>query len=119
MKKSSFMRREHLKKNLAIKAVFDKGTRLRGKLVTVFLLRRNNDSDVNRVAFVVRKALYNKKPVLRNRYRRVLREAYRKTKEFMPGGHDMIVMATNLTRQTKSTSLEQELIHVFKKCVKK
>ncbi|MDP8229573.1 MAG: ribonuclease P protein component [Candidatus Gorgyraea atricola] len=119
MKKSSFTRKERLKKNQAIKAVFDKGTRFRSKLVTVFLLKRNKDPGLNRVAFAVRKGLYNKKPSLRNRYRRVLREAYRKTKEFMPGGYDMIVLATNLTRQTKSTSLEQELIHVFKKCVKK
>ena len=114
MRRNSFTRNERLKNNKEIKKVFDKGVPLKVRLITVFVLNRD-DGLINRAAFLVKKALYNKKLVLRNRFRRILREAYIKTKDLLPAGHDFIILGANLTKDTKSIEIEKELTYVFKK----
>ncbi len=116
---NSFTRNERLKNNASIKKVFDKGAPFRARLITVFLLKRDNASGVNKAAFVVRKSLYNKKLVLRNRFRRILRQAYIKTKGLLPDGHDIVILGSNLKKDTKSSEIQKELAYVFKKRVKK
>lgn len=115
MRKNSFTRKEHLKKNDSIKHVFDKGTSFRSRSTHIYLLKRNAGPHVNRVAFLIRKKLYNKKIVLRNRFRRVLKEAYRKAKHFLPAGYDILILATNIKKHTKSYLIEKEMADVFKK----
>ena len=117
MKQGTFAKRERLKKNSSIKQVFDKGVPSKGRLINIYLLE--TDSGINRAAFLVRKNLYNKKSVLRNRFRRVLREAYRKTKHMLPTGHDIVILATRINKSTRSEAVERELNHVFKKYSKK
>lgn len=119
MQKKSFKTKEHLKKNTEITKVFDKGALFKSKLVNIYLFKRDTPSGVNRVAFLLRKGLYNKSTVTRNRFRRILREGYRKTKYILAPGHDIIILAKNITRETRSTIIEQELADVFKKIVKK
>jgi len=119
MRDHSFARKEHLKKDGLIKQVFDRGIPSRGRLITIHLLKRETGSCTNRAAFIIRKNLYNKKAVLRNRLRRLLREAYRNTKHFLPGGHDILILATNVRKNTRSQELEKDIANVFKKCVKK
>ena len=119
MGQTSFIKKEHLKSSKSIKNVFDKGIPSRGRLIKVFLLKKETDSHINRVAFIVRKNLCNKKAVLRNRFRRLLREAYRKTKHILPTGYDIVLLATNINKNTKSTVLEREIADAFKKCIKK
>ena len=118
MSKESFSRKERLKKNSAIKAVFDKGVCCRAKSINIYILKRP-DADVNRVAFICKKALHQKKSVLRNRIRRVIREAYRKTKQTLPYGHDIVIIGTRLNQSTGSAEIEREILDVFKKYIKK
>ncbi len=119
MQKKSFTTKEHLKKNSEIKKVFDKGAPFKRKLVNIYLLKREKSLAANRVAFLLRRALCNKSAVKRNRFRRILREAYRKTKYILLPGHDIILFAKNVTLKTKSTAIEQELKNVFKEYIKK
>ena len=63
--------------------------------------------------------LYNKKVVLRNRFKRLLREAYRKTKHLLLPGYDIVILATNIKKNTKSSAVEEEIANAFKKCIKK
>ncbi len=119
MKKGSFTRKEHLKKNSLIRAVFDKGIPFKAKFITVYILKSKTDTQPNRVAFIIRKRLYDKSSVLRNRFRRVLREAYRSTKHLLSGGHDLIILGATLKKNTKSSAIERELRDVFKKYCKK
>ena len=119
MGQASFTKKEHLKDASSIRNVFDKGVSSRGRLIKLFLLKRQTNSHINRVAFIVRKDLYNKKIVLRNRFKRLLREAYRKTKHLLPYGYDIVILATNIKKDTKSTLLEEEVANVFKKSIKK
>jgi ribonuclease P protein component len=119
MLNSSFTKKEHLKKGTLIRQVFDKGLPQRGRLINIYLLRENHRRGFNRVAFIVKKDLYNKKLVLRNRYKRILREAYRKTKYLLPSGFDIVILATGLKKDTKSLAVERELRDVFKKYIGK
>jgi ribonuclease P protein component len=114
----SFSVKERLKKNEAIKAVLDKGICLRSKSVNVYILKKQ-DTRVNKAAFICKKTLHQKKSVLRNRVRRLLREAYRQTKQILPAGHDIVIVGTRIAKDTLSTGIERELADVFKKYSKK
>jgi len=119
MKNNSFLKKEHLKKNKDISEVFDKGFIIRANFFSIFLLRRRSGAGINRAAFVARKRLYSKKAVFRNRIKRLLREAYRKTRHFLPPGYDIVILAKNVTKHTKSVAIERELVYVFEKRAKK
>ncbi|MCX5692218.1 MAG: ribonuclease P protein component [Candidatus Omnitrophica bacterium] len=118
MSANSFSIKERLKKNDAIKAVLDNGVCRKSKSINVYILKRQ-DADINKAAFICKKALHQKKSVLRNRVRRLLKEAYRKTKHIFPAGHDIVIIGTNITKDTLSTEIEREVIDVFKKYTKK
>ncbi len=118
MNKESFSRKESLKKNRSIKAVFDNGVCYRAKSINVYILKRP-DSAINKAAFICKKTLHNKKSVLRNRIRRVLREAYRHTKHILPAGCDIVIIGTKVSKNTLSPEIEREIIDVFKKHIKK
>lgn len=115
---NSFSIKEHLKKSDSIKAVLDKGVCFRSQTINVCVLKRT-DSGVNRAAFVCKKSLCQKKAVLRNRFRRILKEAYRKSKQFLPLGHDIVIVGARVTEDTKSLKIEKEIADAFKKCTKK
>jgi ribonuclease P protein component len=114
----SFSVKERLKKNEAIKAVLDKGICLRSKSVNVYILKKQ-DACVNKAAFICKKTLHQKKSILRNRVRRLLREAYRQTKQMLPDSHDIVIVGTRIVKGALSTDIERELTDVFKKYSKK
>jgi ribonuclease P protein component len=120
MRPNSFSAKEHLKKNDAIKAVLDNGGFCKSKSINVYVLKRP-DAGINRAAFICKKVLHQKKSVLRNRIRRLLKEAYRRTKHIFPvhTGHDIVILGTRVTKNTLSTEIEREIIDVFKKYTKK
>lgn len=118
MNDESFLRKERLKKASAIKGVLDNGVCHKSRSVNVYILKRP-DAVINKAAFICKKALHQKKSVLRNRIRRVLREAYRKTKYVLPAGYDIVIIGTRLTQNTLSSEIEREIIDVFKKYIKK
>ena len=118
MSLNSFSREERLKKNDAIKAVLDKGVCYKSGPVNVYILKRP-DADTNKAAFICKKVLHQKKTVLRNRIRRILREAYRKTSCFLSAGNDIVIIGTKITKGMLSTEIERELAGVFKKHSKK
>jgi len=115
---NSFSKKESLKKSSAIKAVLDNGICFRAKSVNIYILKKPG-SGFNKAAFICKKALHQKKSVLRNRIRRILREAYRKTKHILLTGHDIIIIGTRITKETLSVEIEKEILDVFKKYSKK
>ena len=116
MKQNPFSKKERLKKDSAIKAVLDKGVCHKSKSINLYVLKRP-DVDSSKAAFICKKALHQKKSVLRNRVRRLLKEAYRKTKHVFPAGYDIVIVGTRITKDTLSTDIEREIIDVFKKIV--
>lgn len=121
MVQHSFARKERLTKNQSIKLVFEKGDFYRHKFISIYIYKPQRESDdVNRAAFIVKRQLCDKKSVLRNRFRRIVAEAYRRTKHFFSGhGCDIIILATHIKKNTKSGEIENELKDAFKKCANK
>src|SRR4030042_2840160 len=95
---NTFSKRERLRKNTLIRNVFDKGVLYRARSIDLYLLKRDEEPGVNRCAFICRRGLHQKKSVLRNRIRRILREAYRKTKHGLPAGYDIIIIAKSVKK---------------------
>jgi len=118
MSLNSFSRAEHLKKNDDIKAVLDKGVCYKSGPVNVYILKMPG-AGKNKAAFICKKALHQKKTVLRNRIRRILRESYRKTSHFLPLENNIVIIGTKITKDMLSTEVERELASVFKKHSKK
>nr|MBU1328309.1 ribonuclease P protein component [Candidatus Omnitrophota bacterium] len=116
MSLNSFSRKESLKKNRSIKTVLDNGICHKSKSINVYILK-SQGVDINKAAFICKKVLHQKKAVLRNRVRRILREAYRKTKFILPAGYDIVIVGTKITQDTLSREIERELLDVFKKIV--
>ena len=119
MKKASFIKKERLKKNSSIKHVFDKGVPFKTRLINVYILKKDTGALVNRAGFIIRRRLYNNKTVLRNRFRRILREAYRNTKHLLPPGHDIVILAGSIDKSTKTGAIDRELRSIFEKYSKK
>lgn len=118
MSLNSFSVKERLKKSGAIKAVFDKGVCYKSGPINVYILKRP-DADINKAAFICKKVLHQKKSVLRNRIRRILREAYRKTSHGLSAGNNIVIVGTKITKKMLSTEIERELVGVFKRHSKK
>jgi len=114
MKKESFLRKERLKKNDSIKAVLDNGVCFKSRSVNIYILKRP-DAEANKAAFICKKALHQNKAILRNRVRRVLKEAYRRKKSIFPAGHDIVIVGVKIAAETKSSVIEREILDVFKK----
>lgn len=114
MSLNSFSRKESLKKNRSIKAVLDNGICHKSKSINVYILK-SPGADINKAAFICKKALHQKKAVLRNRVRRILKEAYRQTKFILPAGYDIVIVGTKITQGTLSKEIEKEILNVFKK----
>jgi len=114
----SFLRKESLKKNGLIKAVLDNGVCQRSGSINIYILKRP-EADINRAAFICKKAVHGKKAVFRNRVRRILREAYRRAKHILPAGFDIVIVGKNIARDTLSREIEKEITDELKKYIKK
>ncbi len=114
----SFPREERLKKNNAIKAVLDNGVCYKAKSINIYILK-SPESAINRAAFICKKALHQNKSVLRNRIRRIIKDAYRRVKHIFPSGHDIVIIGTRISKGAKATEIELEIANVFKKHSKK
>lgn len=119
MGNKAFSTKERLKQDSLIKNLLDKGIFVKSRSVDIYILRRHIDPEINRCAFLCKKKLFNKKKVLRNRIRRVIKEAYRQIKYLLPTGYDIIILASNITAKTKSSFLEQEVLYAIKKAIDK
>ena len=83
-----FRRQEHLKGRNEIKEVFGKGKRYGCPGAKLFVLK--NDLPHNRICFTFSRGFGN--AVVRNRARRLGREAFRLMKPCLYGGYDLILL---------------------------
>ncbi len=114
MKEFVFVKDERLRTNSQIKNVFRQGIPIKGRFLKIYVLDRKDALLTKRAAFLVPKELCNKKAVLRNRFRRIIKEAYRKKKHLFKGSFDIIILALRLKTNTKSSELELDMENVFK-----
>src|SRR5262245_17718114 len=83
-----FRKAEHLRSPLDFRRIYDAGCSVRDSLLTIFAGR--NDLPHCRLGLSVSRKVGN--AVTRNRFRRLLREAFRLTKHKLPPGLDLILI---------------------------
>jgi ribonuclease P protein component len=103
MKRFSFPKSKRLLSNEQFKAALAEGRRLRNELLTVYIAQ--NNCGYARLGVSVGKNAGN--AVIRNRLKRLLREAFRLNQHGIPAGLDYLVLFSGRKESVKSISFEQ------------
>jgi len=80
--------KKNLSKNIEFKKVFLKGKRIKAENLVIFIL--GNDYKYNRLGLIVKKEIG--KAVVRNKIRRLLKEAFRNINKKIYQGYDIIIL---------------------------
>ena len=106
-------RSERIAHGFEYKAIVTRGRRLNGKVLRAYVLV--NGSLERRAGFIAGKHVGN--ACLRNRSKRLLREAYRKLKHRLPAqGFRVVFVANAATPQASAADIGSEMIWMFERC---
>ena len=97
----SFPKKKRLVNNRQFKAVLARGRRLSNGLLTLYMAE--NDCSYPRLGVSVGKSCGN--AVVRNRLKRLLREAFRQSQDRIPAGFDYLIMIS--PRRVKKSGTEK------------
>ncbi|MHC4558817.1 MAG: ribonuclease P protein component [Planctomycetota bacterium] len=109
MKRLSFPKKKRLVSNRQFKAVLARGRRLSNGLLTLYVAE--NDCGYPRLGVSVGKSHGN--AVMRNRLKRLLREAFRLSQEQIPPGYDYLLMISR-QRPQKADAVEKPTLEQVK-----
>ena len=79
----------------------------------VVLVYLKNGLAYNRKAFLASKKVGN--AVLRNRARRLMKEAFRQTEETLPKGYDLLFIARNTIKDRKLADVKESIEAAYKR----
>ena len=105
-----FRPEDRLRRKSEFDAVFDAGRRLRGRSVT--LIAAPNDLGRSRVGVVASRRIGG--AVLRNRAKRLMREAFRLNRHLIARPMDVILIAQPRTPRTPFSEIEDEVQRFFR-----
>ena len=101
MKRLSFPKKKRLVSNSQFKAVLANGRRRSNGVLTLYMAQ--NDCEYSRLGVSVGKSRGN--AVVRNRLKRLMREAFRQNQQQIPAGFDYVLMIS--TRWPKKSNVEK------------
>lgn len=105
-----------IRKRAEFRAVYDGGTRVGTKLFAVFA-RTTGSGLPGRVGFTVTRKMGN--AVVRNRCKRLLREAVRKHWSLVPDGVDMVLHARPGLAEARAEDVENAVVRTLPKAVRR
>jgi len=105
LKRLSFSKDKRLINSPQFKSVLDRGRRLSNGLLTLYMAE--NDCSFARLGISVGKSCGG--AVIRNRLKRLLREAFRQSQDVIPGGFDYLLMISPRWLKKKGTGKAQRL----------
>jgi ribonuclease P protein component len=101
MKRFSLPKKKRLVSNSQFKAVLANGRRFSNGILTLYMAK--NDCEYSRLGVSVGKSSGN--AVIRNRFKRLMREAFRQNQERIPAGFDYVLMIS--PRWSKKSNVEK------------
>ncbi|EST51863.1 ribonuclease P [Brevibacillus panacihumi W25] len=107
------MHRSHrLRKNEHFQAVFQRGTSAANKQFVLYSARQEGQAAF-RAGISVSKKIGN--AVIRNRVKRLIREAVARLEDAIPKGVDLVIIARPGVESMSLETIEQSLLHVMKR----
>jgi len=105
-------RSHRLRKNEHFQAVFQRGTSAANKQFVLYSARQEGQAAF-RAGISVSKKIGN--AVIRNRVKRLIREAVARLEDAIPKGVDLVIIARPGVESMSLESIEQSLLHVMKR----
>jgi ribonuclease P protein component len=102
---------ERIKKNSQFRFIYSRGKSYSNDKLVLYIFR--NRKNINRIGLSVSKKVGNS--VVRNRIKRLIREAYRINKTMYKNGYDFIFIARAGVKNAKFIDVEKSVIYLMKK----
>jgi len=102
---------ERIKKNAHFRLIYKKGKSISDSNLVMYCVK--NGKDYNRIGVSVSKKVG--KSVVRNRYKRLIKESFRKNKSIFKQGYDIIFIARVGILKCKYRDVEKSVIGLMKK----
>ena len=102
MATAGFRRHEHIRRRAEFQLIYERGTRIRGRYLTIFILP--GDRDFGRLGIAATRKFGG--AVERNRAKRLIREVFRRNK--IAAGFDVVVVPKRELLDITLTALEAE-----------
>ncbi|KGG80076.1 ribonuclease P protein component [Caloranaerobacter azorensis] len=100
-----------LRNSREFKRVYKYGDSYANKYLVIFFIK--NNLNYNRVGFSVTKKIG--KSVVRNRIRRLIKEAYRLNCDKLKQGYDLVFIPKRVAVEQGYKEIESAMLHLFKK----
>ena len=99
---------ERLRNSREFRYVYDNGKSFANKYLVMFFIE--NNLDFNRVGFATTKKLGNS--VVRNKFKRRMRESYRLNKDKFKQGYDIIFLSRAGAKDIDYNAIESAILHL-------
>ncbi|RKD31372.1 ribonuclease P protein component [Thermohalobacter berrensis] len=103
-------KKRKLRNSREFRRVYDKGKSYANKNLVIFFIR--NNLEYNRIGFSVTKKLG--KSVVRNRVKRLIKEAYRLNSCKIKKGYDIIFLSRIRAKNASYSEIEKAMLHLLK-----